>query len=126
MEIIADTSIWFEYFKRTEPYFTELQKYLNTLSIRIIEPVIGEMLQGALSKREIEFIKAHIQYVPKIEIQSLFERAGEYSFENKLISKGIGLIDACLIVAAIETESRLWTLDKKIINFLEKRYLFTL
>jgi len=42
------------------------------------------------------------------------------SFENKLISKGIGLIDACLIYATIETNSLLWTLDKKIINFFIK------
>jgi len=42
------------------------------------------------------------------------------SFENKLISKGIGLIDACLIYATIETNSLLWTLDKKTDNFFIK------
>ena len=58
------------------------------------------------------------------ETKDLFEKAGEYSFQNKLISKGIGLIDACLIYATIETNSLLWTLDKKIINFLDKKYLY--
>jgi len=58
------------------------------------------------------------------ETKDLFEKAGEYSFQNKLISKGIGLIDACLIYATIETNSLLWTLDKKIIIFLDKEYLY--
>jgi len=124
MDIIADSSVWFEYFKRNDPYFREVQTYLNILSIKIIDPIVGEILQGALNQKEITFIKDHIQFVPKIEIKDLFEKAGEFSFENKLISKGIGLIDACLIVATIDTNSLLWTLDKKILNFLDNKYLY--
>jgi len=124
MDIIADSSVWFEYFKGNDPYYKELQTHLNILSIKIIDPIIGEIVQGALNQKEINFIREHIQYVPKIEIKDLFEKAGEYSFKNKLISKGIGLIDACLIYATIETNSQLWTLDKKIINFLDKKYLY--
>ena len=124
MDLIVDSSVWFEYFKGNEPYFTEVQKYLNTLSIKIIDPVIGEILQGAMNKSEFKFIKTNIQYVPKVEIKDLFEQAGEYSFENKLISKGIGLIDACLIITAIQTDSILWTLDKKILKYLDEKYLY--
>ena len=124
MEIILDSSIWFEYFKRHDPYFKEVQSHLNMLNINIIDPVIGEILQGALNQNEINFIREHIQYVPKIEIKGLFEKAAEYSFHNKLISKGIGLIDACLIYATIETNSLLWTQDKKIISFLDEKYLY--
>ena len=51
-------------------------------------------MQGAFSQNEINFIIEPIQYVPKIEIKDLFEKAGNNSFENKLIAKGIGLIDA--------------------------------
>ena len=124
MDIIVDSSVWFEYFKRNDPYYQEVQNYLDVLSIKIIDPIIGEILQGALNQNEINFIREHIQYVPKIEIRDLFEKAGEYSYENKLISKGIGLIDASLIYATIETNSLLWTLDKKIVNFLDEKYLF--
>lgn len=124
MDILVDSSVWFEYFKGNDPYFNEVQMYLNTLSIKIIDPIIGEILQGALNQKELDFIKTHIQYVSKIEITNLFEKAGVYSFENKLISKGIGLVDACLIVAAIESNSLLWTLDKKITNFLDQKYLY--
>ena len=46
-------------------------------------------------------------------MRNLFEKTGQFSFENKLISKGIGLIGACLIYTTIETDSLLRTLDKK-------------
>lgn len=72
MDIIVDSSVWFEYFKRNEPYYSEVQTYLNILSVKIIDPVIGEILQGALNQKEINFIKEYIQYVPKIEIKNLF------------------------------------------------------
>ena len=124
MDLIIDSSVWFEYFKRKDPYFKEVQTYLNRMSVKIIDPIIGEILQGALNQNEINFIREYIQYVPKVEIRDLFEKAGIYSFENKLISKGIGLIDASLIYATIETNSLLWTLDKKIVNFLDEKYLF--
>ncbi|MCK9411799.1 MAG: hypothetical protein M0Q53_05830 [Prolixibacteraceae bacterium] len=124
MDLIVDSSVWFEYFKRNDPYYQEVQNNLDVLSIKIIDPIVGEILQGALNQNEINFIREYIRYVPRIEIRDLFEKAGEYSYENKLISKGIGLIDACLIYATIETNSFLWTLDKKIINFLDKKYLY--
>ena len=60
----------------------------------------------------------------RFEIKGLFEKAGLYSFENKLVSKGIGIIDCCLIIATIETGSFLWTLDKKILNNLDTKYLY--
>lgn len=124
MDIILDSSVWFEYFKRNEPYFSEVQSHLDRLNIKIIDPLIGEILQGAFNQNEIDFIREHIQFVHKIVIRNLFEKAGEYSFKNKLIPKGIGLVDACLIVATIETNSLLWTLDKKIMNFLDRKYLY--
>ena len=124
MDLIVDSSVWFEYFKRNDPYFKEVQTYLEIQCIKIIDPVIGEILQGALNQNDLNFIRAGLQFVPKIELKNLFETAGQYSFENKLISKGIGLIDACLIYATIESDSVLWTLDKKIINFLDIKYLY--
>ena len=67
MEIIVDSSIWFEYFKGNNPYYKELQLYLNILSVKIIDPIISEILQGALNEKELSFIKEYIKYVPKIE-----------------------------------------------------------
>jgi predicted nucleic acid-binding protein len=124
MDILVDSSVWFEYFKRNEPYFKEVQANLEILSIKIIDPVLGEILQWALNKTELNFMRSHIQFVPKVEITELVEKGGKFSFDHKLLSRGIGLIDACLIYATIETDSLLWTLDKKRQSFLDKKYLY--
>ena len=44
--------------------------------------------------------------------------------ENKLREKGVGLIDCSIIYATIELESKLWTLDKKILNVLDDKLLY--
>jgi len=38
----------------------------------------------------------------------------------------VGLIDACILVAAQETQSSIWTLDKKLKNVLPTDLVFEL
>lgn len=124
MSIILDTSIWIEYFKGKTEYFDICQQFIEKGEVKTIEIIFAELLQGALNKREIEMIKAYYELIPKTEIDQLFILAGEYSKNEKLINKGIGLIDACIIIATIKSNSKLWTLDKKIKAFLNKEFLF--
>ena len=124
MNIIFDTSIWIEYFKGKPEYFDICHQILENGEIRTIEIIFAELLQGALNNREVDIIRAYWQIIPKIEIDQLYLLAGEYSKQEKLISKGIGLIDACIITATIQSNSKLWTLDKKIKSFLDVDFLF--
>jgi predicted nucleic acid-binding protein len=124
MTIILDTSIWIEFFKGKAEYFDRCQQLLEKAEIRTIEIIFAELLQGALTKREVEAIKAYYELIPKIEIENLFILAGEFSKDEKLISKGIGLIDSCIITATIRSNSKLWTLDKNIKAYLRDDFLF--
>lgn len=124
MNIILDTSIWIEYFKGKPEYFDTCQQYLEKGDVKTIEIIFAELLQGALNKREVETIKAYYELVPKIEIEQLFILAGEFSKDEKLLTKGIGLIDSCIIIATVRSNSMLWTLDKKIRAYLSKDFLF--
>ncbi len=124
MSLILDTSIWIEFFKGKPEYFDTCQQFIEKGEVKTIEIIFAELLQGALNKREVEMIKAYYELIPKIEIDQLFIEAGEYSKNQKLLNKGIGLINACIITATIQSNSRLWTLDKKIKAFLNKEYLF--
>lgn len=126
MSIILDTSIWIEYFKGKAEYFDTCQQFLEKGEIRTIEIIFAELLQGALNEREAEIIKAYYELIPKIEIENLFILAGEFSKEEKLVNKGIGLIDSCIITATIKSGSKLWTLDKKIKAYLKDDFLFNL
>ncbi len=124
MSIIVDTSVWIEYFKGNKKYFDFIQKLLEKNEILTIELIFAELLQGARNKKETEMLKSYYGLIPKVEIENLCILAGEFSRQEKLISKGIGLIDSCIITATIFSDSRLWTLDKKLQNFLDNRYLF--
>jgi hypothetical protein len=44
MDLIIDSSVWFEYFKRNDPYYQEVQGHLDTLSVKILDPIVGELL----------------------------------------------------------------------------------
>jgi predicted nucleic acid-binding protein len=124
MSIILDTSIWIEYFKKNNEYFDTCQQFIEKGVVKTIELIFAELLQGAHSKEEIKMLKAYYELTPKVEIDQLYLLAGEYSHKEKLTSKGIGLIDASIITATVVSNSKLWTLDKKIKAFLNEQYLF--
>ncbi len=124
MSIILDTSVWIEYFKGNDEYFEICQQLIEKGEVKTIELIFAELLQGAQNKRETDIIKSYFELIPKVEIGQLCILAGEYSQHEKLFSKGIGLIDACIITATIASGSKLWTLDKKIKAFLNNKYLY--
>lgn len=119
-----DTSVWIQFFKGNEPYFREVQTLIEAKSVTTIEPIFGELLKGALNKREIDTIKNFWEYITELKEPGLFIKAGELAYKQKLVSKGIRLIDASIIYATINNNYTLWTLDNKILNHLEQKYIY--
>jgi hypothetical protein len=76
--------------------------------------VFGELLQGTKSERERAIVNRYYDHLPKFELREAFIEAGVYSSRYKLIDKGVGLIDALIIVYAIKSFALVWTLDKKL------------
>ena len=124
MSIIFDISVWIEYFKGNEEYFEICQQLIEKGEVKTIELIFAELLQGSQNRSEADIIKSYFELIPKVEINQLCILAGEYSQQEKLNSKGIGLIDACIITATIASDSKLWTLDKKIKVYLNNHYLY--
>jgi predicted nucleic acid-binding protein len=121
--IILDTSVWIEYFKRNIDYKTTIDNLLREKQILGFDFIFGELMQGA-KDHEIQKISGIWEILPKTNISAIGYLAGKYSVENKLKDKGIGLIDCAIIYATINSESILWTLDKKIISNMEKQFLY--
>jgi len=112
--ILTDTSVWIEFLKSHEPYFSQHRELLENRLVFTISPIFGELLQGVKSKSEKSIILEYWNYLPKIDETDLLVNAGIYSSENNLISKGVGLIDSALIVIALEHSAQIWTLDNKL------------
>jgi len=123
--IILDTSIWIEFLKGNLYYFTIVRQLLENQEVMVVECIFGELLQGAKNNEESEIIKKYWESLPKIKHEGLWIEAGEYSYENNLISKGVGLIDAAIIIAAQRVNARIWTLDKRLHSILGNDIQYT-
>jgi predicted nucleic acid-binding protein len=120
---LLDTSIWIEYFKRNEDYKLIINNLLREKKVLAFDFIFGELLQGAREHEKAKIISIW-EILPKVNISGIGFYAGKYSMENKLWDKGVGLIDCAIIYTTIESKSLLWTLDKKILGFLDEKYLY--
>ncbi|MDH5368258.1 MAG: PIN domain-containing protein [Cyclobacteriaceae bacterium] len=113
--IIADTSIWIEFLKgRNSDVFDMLSLYLKRREVVGISAVFGELLLGVKNNREAKIIQDFWDNLPKVNEHGLFINAGKLACKHKLYTKGVGLIDAYILSAALSNDFSLWTLDKKL------------
>ena len=122
--VLIDTSVWIEYFRGNRNYINPGLELIELGMAYSLEVVFAELAQGAKGKREMEVILAFFSNMKLLDSPGLIFKAGIYSQQNRLIEKEIGLIDAILIVCTIENDLKLWTLDKKILSFLEPDRVF--
>jgi predicted nucleic acid-binding protein len=123
--IILDTSVWIEFLKKREPYFSAIIPMLEKKEILAVECVFGELLQGVRNNDEQNIIIQYYQHLPKIETKEIIIESGIFSRKNKLLDKGVGLIDAIILLHGIRSQSKIWTLDKNFKNVIPKKLNYT-
>jgi predicted nucleic acid-binding protein len=106
--ILADTSIWVDFFRRGSAPFAEC---LHRGQIATHSVVIGELATGNLSKRSETL--ASMTRLPRATEGSARECL-LYLESHRLFGRGIGWNDIQLLVAAQLTHLPLWTLDTKL------------
>lgn len=122
--ILVDTSVWVEFLKGHQPYLDQMNQLLEDRQVLAVEPVFGELLQGAKDDRERRVLLGFWENLPKNQMAEAWVKAGELSSRNKWIDHGIGLVDAVLIISARESKAKVWTLDKKLKSVLHKNENF--
>jgi len=116
--IILDTSVWIEHLKKNQIYFEKICELLERGEVLAVECVFGELLQGIKNENEKELIKKYWEHLPKEKYENIIIEAGEYSANNKLLDHGVGLIDSIIIMHGIKSNSKIWSLDKKLLRVL--------
>ena len=96
--ILVDTSVWIEFFKNKEPYFTELRELTESYKVVTHQVIFGELLQGSKNEREANLISDYWINLEKIGNDDSFILAGHLSSSLRLYDKGIGLIDSFLFI----------------------------
>lgn len=124
--IVLDTSVWIEFLKQNPEYTPKVKELLENREVLAVECIFGELLQGAKSKREIKLLMEYWKNLPKCSSLNLWIDAGKYSSENKLFSKGVGIIDCAIVLAARRHYAKIWSIDKKFNNILDEKEKFVL
>ena len=124
--IIADTSVWIEFFRGKTDYIDLMGALIEERKIFTLEWIFGELLQGVRSNREAQIILDYWHNLPKINEQGMWIDAGLLSSREKWHSKGVRLIDLAIISAARKSHLKVWTLDKKLKKALSQVELFNI
>jgi len=112
-KIIADTSIWIEYFRGNNKIAGLLEEYLLDNNVHINGIIIAELIQGIKNNKDKEAVLGGIDAVPYIEFTyEDWLLAGDLS--NELRKKGltIPLTDIATAAVAINNNMSVFTLDK--------------
>lgn len=122
--VLIDTSVWIEFLRGNEKYFNQVSELLESGNVHSVEPIFGELLQGANNKKEIEIIIAYWNNLNNFNEKGLWIESGKLSCEKKLFSKGVGIIDAMIISYAVKYNIKIWSLDKKLLSILDKNLIY--
>jgi hypothetical protein len=70
-------------------------------------------------------ILSYWQILPKIEFgRTSMLKAAEFANDKNFYQSGHGLMDAIIIKSVIDGNHKLWSLDKKINNNIDERYIY--
>ena len=105
MTILADTSIWVDHWRRSNPAFDE---HLAGEQVAMHPFVIGELALGRISPRHE--VLAKLRELPAATIVAHDEVLALIEARD-LAGSGLGWVDAHLLASALVDGTRLWTLD---------------
>jgi predicted nucleic acid-binding protein len=107
--ILVDTCIWIDYLNAREPLLLEMIEGNYAL---LHSMVLGEIALGNLKSRaDVLEIFGDIPQIKSASDEEVLAAIGKY----QLMGKGIGWVDAHLLVAVLQSEGiKLWTRDKRL------------
>jgi predicted nucleic acid-binding protein len=107
--ILADTSIWIDHFRHSDP---RLESILKNDQIFMHPLVLGELAVVNLSPRAK--LLADLKDLPQIDT-AMDDEVLRFVEVHKLFGIGIGYIDAHLLVSArLVPDTTIWTRDKRL------------
>jgi len=112
--ILIDTSIWVDYFRGREIRLADaVDRLLESDRVVTLEIIEAELLRGAKTEKEIDFLKNHFSAIPILEMPSdSWREVGLFSY--RLARKGYlpALVDTFIALASINSDIPLFTRDR--------------
>lgn len=111
--ILADTSVWIEFFKAASLTGKELEALTIKNSVRICGIIIFELMQGVKSEPEKLKISDALSNIRYLEMtKSLWQKSADISASLKKRGLTLPLSDIFIASIAIENNLSVFTLDK--------------
>jgi hypothetical protein len=118
-KVLVDTSVWIEFLKGSNQFFAPMLELIENGEIYTLELIFTELLQGVKTNRKLKLIRDFYAQMRVLDQPGLIFESGDFSRKEGLINNRIGLIDAVSINSANQFGLELWTLDRKILGYLE-------
>ncbi len=106
--VLVDSSVWVWHLRAGN---SDLEILLNDGRVVCHPFIIGELACGNLKNRTEILSLLHSLPMAK---QAEHEEVLHFIESNRLMSRGIGYVDAHLLASAVPTGIPFWTLDKKL------------
>lgn len=107
--ILVDTSVWIDHFRYGDAVLSE---HLINGRVLIHSFVIGELACGHFNNRQQVFDLLGL--LPSAKVATHSEVL--YMIDQlKLMGRGIGYVDACLLASCKLMDAQLWTRDKRLL-----------
>lgn len=111
--VIVDTSVWITYQRRPD---TDVGRHMDMLlaqgEVAMVGPVLTEMLQGASSDRELEFLSSRLRALEFFDTNSdTWDRAARINFELKKQGRILAQADVVIAALSFQNEVPIYTLD---------------
>jgi predicted nucleic acid-binding protein len=116
--IICDTNILIELYKSNQTIISILQK-IGEENIAISSVTAGELIFGALNKKELQTIKKDIDNLVVLHINELISRKFIELMFKYSKSHGLAVPDALIASTALINNLEIYTLNKKDFRFIE-------
>ena len=119
--VLADTSIWVEYFNRPKSEYAErLAEFLEIEVVYITGIVLAELLQGAKTHAEFNLLRNNLKVLPLLkETDKTWEKVGKLSFDLQRKGIVIPLSDCLIAVLAQENNCQVFTLDNHFTHIVQ-------
>jgi tRNA(fMet)-specific endonuclease VapC len=102
-KIIADTSVWIEFFSNEKSPVSEYLKHLlRSGQVALTGMILAEILQGIRSPREARLVRSNLESLPFVEAhKKVWQHAGEMSATLRKKGLTIPLSDILIASAAM-------------------------
>ena len=111
--VIVDTSAWIEYFRSSRSAEgMEVERLLRQRDAVLVSPVLGEIIRGARSERELRQLVQSLERLPFVEPElhdwMLF---GEISVALRQRGATVGYVDTIIAAIAINRDHSVYAVD---------------